>query len=101
MTTHAIRALALTCVDAHAKRELNNAYGYDSKVGLMACGRVRAVLEALPPAESAAAERDQILQALRSLMESDGLEQGEYSDESASIGSILFDFQDRSATRAG
>lgn len=100
MTADTMRALALNCIDAHAKRELNNAYGYDWKVGLMACGRARIKLEGLPIASSASDERRQIIGALQSLMTADGLEAGEYSNEAASIGSILHDFEARSAPRS-
>lgn len=80
------------CVDVHAENEMNNAYGYDWKVGLAACGRVRRALDAMPVAKSGFLEERQLVNKLHALMSADNLLEGEYSTEAASIGSILASF---------
>ena len=100
MAAISVRSLAFECIDAHAKREMSNAHGYDWKVGLAACGSARLAIEQLPAAGSEVAEREQIILALEALMSAGGLAEGEFSTEAASIGSILAEFKDRSSTMA-
>jgi hypothetical protein len=83
-----VRAQLRRCIEEHEDWEREHA-GYDAKVGLVACYRVERALERTSIASSPQDEAKAIRRLLRHLMNSEGLVEGEYSTEAASIGSIL------------